>query len=247
MYFSQQVDRLFLPIAKLKEERVLQMVSLPECVAWLTVGLMVTVATATLNLITIIVFINNGNLRRRSKYLVINLTVVDMLAGGFGTCELLQSFGSLYCHLWKDSLFGELKDTFFASLTNITAISLDRFHATFWPIKHRVILKWTYGAIIAITWVTAGLVTIANVVLVKFKKRSYSSYVWNSFNSICLLIICISYASILIKVRCRAQPQHHGAASRERKLTLTLFLLTFETLLMCLPNQCCMKFLLLCN
>ena len=250
MYFSQQADRLFLPTAKLKEERVLQMVSLPECVAWLTVGLMVTVATVTLNLITIIVFINNGNLRRRSKYLVINLTVVDMLAGGFGAYEFLRLFGTLYCHLWKDSLSGELKDSFFAifvlfpvaSLTNITAISLDRLHATFWPIKHRVIRKWIYGAIIAITWVTAGLVSIANVVLDKFKKQSHSSYSWNSFNSICLLIICISYASILIKVRCRARPQRHGTASRERKLSLTLFIVTFVSLLMYLPYVLCSFF-----
>ena len=49
------------------------MISLPECVAWLTVGLIVTVAIVTLNLITIIVFVNNGNFWRRSTYMVINL------------------------------------------------------------------------------------------------------------------------------------------------------------------------------
>ena len=219
------------------------MISLPECVAWLTVGLIVTVAIVTLNLITIIVFINNGNLWRRSTYMVINLTVVDMLTGGFGTYELLRSIGTLYCHLWKDSLSVELMYTFYAifllfpiaSLTNMTAMSLERLHATFWPLKHRVIQKWIYGLIIAITWVTAGLLSVAIIILLQFKKRSHCSYLWHSFNSICLLIICISYSSILINVRCRAQPHHHGAASRERKLTLTLFIVTFVSLLMWLP------------
>ena len=40
---------------------------------------------------------------------------------------------------------------------------------------------------------------------------------------------------IVIKVRCGAQPQHHGAASRERKLTMTLLIVTVVSLLLCLP------------
>jgi len=53
---------------------------------------------------------------------------------------------------------------------------------------------------------------------------------------ICLLIICVPYTSIATKVRCGAQPQHHGAASRERKLTMTLLIVTVVSLLLCLPH-----------
>ena len=96
--------------------------------------------------------------------------------------------------------------------------------------------KWIYGLAVAITWVTAGLVSVGVGVLEKFTNdRGPLFYLWNSFNSLCLLIICISYASIVINVRCRAQPQHHGAASRERKLTMTLFIVTFVSMLMWLP------------
>ena len=42
-----------------------------------------------------------------------------------------------------------------------------------------------------------------------------------SFILICLLIICVSYTSIVIIARCGAQPQHHDTASKERKLTMT--------------------------
>ena len=42
--------------------------------------------------------------------------------------------------------------------------------------------------------------------------------------------------SIVIKVRCGGQPRHHGAASRERKLTMTLFIVTVVSLLLCLPH-----------
>lgn len=236
--------QLFLPAAKRKEERLFLMFSLPECISWLAVGLMLFVAIVTLNLITVIVFIKNRNFRKRSTYLVINLAVVDMLAGAFAINSFFHAVGEKFCNLWKYSLHEKWKlYTFFAvfllfpvaSLTNITAIALERLHATFKPITHRELRTWIYRLIILIIWATASLVSIMDIVLLVFKKRSHFFYLWNSFNTICLLIICISYSSIVIKVRCGAQPRHHGAANKERKLTMTLFIVTLVSLLMWLP------------
>ncbi|XP_078364503.1 adenosine receptor A3-like [Oculina patagonica] len=220
------------------------MFSFPECIAWLAVGLTDSVAIVTLNVITIIVFLKNRHLRKRSTYLVINLAVADMLAGGFATYNLFYLVGTR-CNVWNYNVTEQWAKYILytlsflfsvASLTNMTAISIERFfHATFWPFRHRVIQEQVYGLIIAIGWVIAGLLSIAFTVLTEFKERSYYFYLWNSFNSIFLLIICISYASIVIKVRCGAQPQHHGAASRERKLTMTLLIVTFVSLLLWLP------------
>ena len=64
---------------------------------------------------------------------------------------------------------------------------------------------------------------------------AHQLYFRATFFFICLLIICVSYTSIVIKVRCGAQPQHHGAASRERKLTMTLLIVTVVSLLLSLP------------
>ena len=50
------------------------------------------------------------------------------------------------------------------------------------------------------------------------------------------MIICVSYTSIVIKVRCGAQPQHHAAISRGRKLTMTLLMVTVVSLLLYLLN-----------
>ena len=58
------------------------MLSLFECIPWMTVGLAECVAIVTFNLCTIIVFIRNRNLRKRSTYLMINLAVIDMSLGG---------------------------------------------------------------------------------------------------------------------------------------------------------------------
>ena len=76
------------------------MLSLSECIPWMTVGLVESVAIVTLNLCTIIVFIRNRNLRKRSTYLVINLAVIDMFVGGLAVFYLLYLPG-MDCNLWK--------------------------------------------------------------------------------------------------------------------------------------------------
>ena len=115
----------------------------------MTVFLAECVAIATLNLCTIIVFIKNRSLRKRRTYLVINLAVIDMLVGGIAVHNLFYWTGML-CNLWKlhslevgaNNFIGVLITLFpFGSLTDITIIALERLHATFRPLKHRVLKK----------------------------------------------------------------------------------------------------------
>ena len=217
------------------------MLSLTECIPWMTVGLAESVAIVTLNLCTIIVFIRNRNLRKRSMYLVINLAVIDMFVGLVGLDTLFYLPG-INCHLWNSYsndvriLRGVLIVLFvFGSLINIVIIALERVHATFFPFKHRVLKKWVYRLIIAVVWATSGLLRIAYELLRLSDKLHYVVHFYPTFISICLLIICVSYTSIVIKVRCGVQPQHHGVTSRERKLTMTLLIVTVVSLLLYLP------------
>ena len=221
------------------------MLALSECIPWMTVALAESVAIVTLNLCTIIVFMRNRNLRKRSTYLVINLAVIDMFVGGTVVHELFYIPGVL-CNLYKwysveyeAYIFIRVLWVLFpiASLTNITIISLERMHATFRPMRHRVLKKWVYRSMIAVVWGISGLLAIAFQGLERFKKiYYYSIFVHLTFSSTFPLIICVCYTSIVIKVRCRVQPQHHGAASRERKLTMTLLIVTVVSLLLYLPH-----------
>ena len=205
----------------------------------MTVGLAESVAIVTVNLCTIIVFMRNRNLRKRSTYLMINLAVIDMFVGVAVVCSLFYRPG-VYCNLWKlysfeDGTFTVIQVLIllpYGSLINITSIALERVHATFFPFRHRVLKKWVYGLIIVVVWVTTGL---SRVSLYLFEDIQYAFYSELTFVSICLFIICVCYTSILIKVRWGAQPQHHGAASRERKLTITLLIVTVVSLLLYLP------------
>ena len=219
--------------------------SASECVAWLVVFMTEAVAIVTLNIITIIVFIKNRSLRKRSMYLVINLAVADMFVGGFSEVMAFFVVG-VQCNFWKynvplngiwDYIIYSLEILFsFTSMLSIAAISLERMHATFLPFRHRLIRKIVYVLFISLIWIAALMVSIALVIINNFKgKTKYYFYVYVSFNSVCLFVIFVSYASIFMKMCCGAHPQHHGAASRERKLTKTLFIVTFVSLLMWLP------------
>ena len=220
-----------------QNETSFQLFSSSECIACLAVLITESVAIVTLNILTIIVFIKNRSLRKRSMYLVINLAVADMFVGGCSEITYFVLFGE-FCSFWDTErllpLFFICMDFLFlaASLTNLAAISIERAHATFRPFRHRIIKKWVFGFIITIIWFTSGLLTIAFYFL---RNSLKVSYIWSLFNAFCLFLICISYVSIVVKISCGAHPQHHGATSRERKLTKTLFIVTVVSLLLWLP------------
>ena len=205
-------------------------------------------AIVILNLITIIVFTKKRHLHRRSKFLVINLAIVDFLVGlvSVPALAMIRVWYFCYARDYNDAQTREykilvlviLRDLFpLTSLVNLAAISLERLHATFFPFKHRFTKKWVYGVIISSTWLVAPFRETSLSVLHFYLKRDTSislmvSLIWYVFF---LSIICFSYISLFIKVRYGHNPQHHGATNRDRKLTITLIWVTFASLLSWLP------------
>ena len=220
------------------------MFSSSECIIWFATFLAVAVAVVTVNLLSIILFIKNSNLRTRGMYLVINLTVVDILVGGLSTINLLLIITHIGCKTgivrlpWEGHMIIWFIFYWFplTSLTSITVISLEQMHATFRPFRHRVIKKWVYGVTICVVWVLAGMISTAIMMLLLFDKESLRlQCLSQSYSLLCLFVICACYASIIVKICCGARPQHHGAARRQRKLTVTLLIMTIVSLLLWLP------------
>ena len=221
------------------------MFSSSECIIWFAAFLGVAVAIVTVNLLSIILFVKSSNLRTRGMYLVINLTTADMLVGGLSTIYLLLiNITHIGCKTvnvrlpWEGYMITLFLFYWFplTSLTNITVISLERMHATFRPFRHRVIKKWVYGVTICVLWVLAGMISTATMLLTFFGKNwSHHQYLWQSYSLLCLFVICACYASVIVKICCGARPQHHGAARRQRKLTVTLLIMTIVSLLLWLP------------
>ena len=218
-------------------------ISSSECNIWFAVFLIESVAIVAVNILSIIIFMKHRNLRTRAMFLVINLTIADMLVGGLFSIPLYNLLG-LGCDTVNISLTKKGYNIIFfffywfllSSLTSIAAISLDQLHATLRPFRHRVIKTWVYGVTVAGVWVLTAIISAAiRIVGLLGEEGSHSFYLWQSYNCLCLFFICVSYASIVVKCLCGAHPQHHGATSRQRKLTVTLFIMTIVSLLMWLP------------
>ena len=214
-----------------------------ECKIWFSAAVAESVAVGMVNLVTIVVFIKNRNLRKRSMCLILNLAVADMLVGGLSTIHFF-SLLRFYCGhekwIYRQSLGTNTLTFLFcffplSSITGIAIISLERMHATFRPFKHRLIKKWVYGVTTFFVWIVSAAMSTTLVVFYLKGDNDTSHYLWQSFNLICLFIICVSYAAIVVKMYCGAHPQHSGAASRERKLTMILFIMTVVSLLVYLP------------
>ena len=221
------------------------MFSSSECITWFALFLTESVAIVTVNLLSIIIFIKNSNLRTRAMYLVINLTVADNFVGGISSIFLFEILG-YDCQIVTvgSNTAPEGNITLFVfrwfpltSLTSIAVISLDRMHATFRPFRHRNIKKWVYWVTIGAIWVLAAVMsTVITLVYIRFGMQvPLPLYLWLSYCCLCLLVICVSYTSIAVRYWCAVRPQHHGATSRQRKLTVTLLIMTIVSLLFWLP------------
>ena len=218
-----------------------------DCIPWLAVLILECLAIVIFNIITIIVFVKQRQLQRRSTYLIIHLTIVDLLVGAVSgplqidnhlyDCDLQNLPASNYT--WSIHLeFAVLHLFSFTSLVNLVFVSLERLHTTFRPFRHRFVKKWSYGVIITVIWLITTARESAQIVL---KEKGISDFYITStlylpFYVISVFLICACYILIVVKVRCSRHPYHHGAASlRERKLTCTSLIVVLVSLLCWLP------------
>ena len=89
--------------------------------------------------------------------------------------------------------------------------------------------------VICTMWVFSALVEFVPLMLYTAEKlkTKWASLFYNIRSSLCLLVllvICVSYILIYIKVRCGPNLQYHGAANREKQLTVTLVVVTIVSL-----------------
>ena len=124
-------------------------------------------ATVILNIITIIVFVKQRQLQRRSTYLIIHLAFVDFLVGAISGPLTLAGRMATFCHLWMDPFKehatymiqnGFTLLMYFISILNLAVISFERLHATFCPLKHRLLGNCIYVMVICAMWVFSALV-----------------------------------------------------------------------------------------
>ena len=109
------------------------------------------------------------------------------------------------------------------------------------PFRHRNIKTWVYGVVITGVWILTAMMVISLPLIRLYLNVQqkwqllYFVYLLRSYCFLYLIVICVSYTSIALKFWCGTRHPSHGAANRQRKLTVTLFIMTIVSLLLWLP------------
>ena len=190
------------------------------------------------NAVTLVVFAKSRHLRRRNTYLIMNLIVADLLIAAVSGPETIlffipnkrpkKGFGVLY------SIISET--CWIASLGNLVLISLERLHATLYPFRHCLVGKRIYYKIIIFSWF--GALTLAcGLQISRMNDSSLADrYPWIIYIFLTLAVLTTSYVIIISKFIRKPHVQQLGSViSAERKLSVTLFIVSAASTITLLP------------
>ena len=205
---------------------------------WIAVWLTQFIMVFIINAFTLVVFARSRHLRRPNTYLIMNLTVADLLIAAVSGPETIlffkrntrpkKGFGVLY------SIISDM--CWIASLGNLALISLERLHATLYPFRHCLVGKSVYYKIIIFTWF--GALTLACGLQISDMNGAFlaNRYQWITYVFLTLAVLTTSYVIIISNFFRKAHVQQLGSVmSAERKLSVTLFIVSAASILTLLP------------
>ena len=194
------------------------------------------------NLLTLVLFTVTKPLRRKSLFLVINMAFADLLLGTFSVPFYIYFTGGVY-QLWTAKygfylvVFSCIDAIFsFGSFLSAAVISCERLYAVYCPFKHRLLSTKTYRIAIFILWTCASLLSTILHLLAKFTSVRSTGYVLVLVHLGLTVIICVCNIAIWRNFKHQSiDSQHRNGASRNRRLTKTLLLVSILALLCWLP------------
>ena len=166
-----------------------------------------------------------------------NMAFADLMLGAFTLPFYIYLVGDYY-QLWTAKFDSEhmAYKIFYASFDNIfllgsyisaASISCERFYAVFWPFKHRSLSTRTYRITIFSIWTFAVLLSTLITLLYVSSSFESSLYVFVPVVLGLTVIICVCNIAIWRNFqRERVAAQHRNGASRNRRLTKTLLLMS---------------------
>ena len=198
------------------------------------------------NLLTLVLFAVTKPLRRKSLFLVMNMAFADLMLGAFTLPFYIFVAGGDY-QLWTaeyDSehivykiFYTSFDDTFLlGSYISAASISCERFYAVFWPFKHRSLSTRTYRIAIFLLWSSAVLLSTLMTLLNVSSSFKSALYVFIPVVLGLTIIVCVCNIAIWRSFQHESvASQHRNGASRNRRLTKTLLLVSILALVCWLP------------
>ena len=170
------------------------------------------------NLLTIVIFAKNKNIRKKYLFLVVNMAFADLFLGALSLPVYIYDVGYEF-HLWT-TFVGNLwtnkpilipymiVDTAFsqASLISAVFITCERFYAIRWPFKHRTLSTQAYRIAIFSVWVLALLISAMWTGSSLLFSNKYTMFFWGPYTLILILITCGCNIGIWKKFVCLVFP-----------------------------------------
>ena len=176
------------------------------------------------NLLTLVLFAVTKPLRRKSLFLVMNMAFADLMLGAFTLPFYIFVVGGF------DGMF------LLGSYILAASISCERFYAVFWPFKHRSLSTRTYRITIILLWTIAILLSTLTTLLYVSSSFESGLYVFIPVVLGLTVIICVCNIAIWRSFQHESvTSQHRNGASRNRRLTKTLLLMSTLALVCWLP------------
>ena len=214
-----------------------------EGIAFCTAFILLFAFIVVGNLLTVVLFVINRRLRKRSFFLVINMACADLMLGTVSLPMYIYSVG-LYYGFWTGgrpmslSIFFMAVDSFLtlASLNSAAFISGERFYATQWPLKHLTLSMRTYRLVIFMVWTLAFLIAAVWTALIPFLSTKDAVYVIMPYVLILTSMICGCNIGIWRKFQLGGvASKQQNRASQNKRLTKTLLLVAILALVSWLP------------
>ena len=198
-----------------------------EGIGWCNAFALEAFFIAARNLLAIVLFAANKNLREKSLFLVINMACADLMLRAVSLPLYIYFVGADY-HFWTASplyIFFHIVDTFFsqASLISAVLISGERFYAIYWPLKHRTLSMKTYRVVIFMAWTRTTIVSTIFLLLNLLIANTSATYAILAYFLVLLSIVCSCNIGIWRKFQRESiTSQQQNRASQNRRLTKTL-------------------------
>ena len=198
------------------------------------------------NLLTLVLFAVTKPLRRKSLFLVMNMAFADLMLGAITLPFYTFSVGGDY-QLWTAKydfehmaykiFYTSFDDMFLlGSYISAASISFERFYAVFWPFKHRSLSTRTYRIAIFLLWSSAVLLSTLMTLLNVSSSFESVLYVFIPVVLGLTIIVCVCNIAIWRNFQNESvASQHRNGASRNRRLTKTLLLVSILALVCWLP------------
>lgn len=209
-----------------------------ELILWMIGFSLESLAIIVGNAISIAVFWKQRSTLKRTSYLLINLSVSDLMIG-VGVIDDIVCL-SLRNHACKISQKTNLADATFgtASLLFLVLIALERLYTVVCPLRHRTTKTSTYFYFIGAAWIVSAMLIITAYPIFSHLLLDdiLQPVVISTFTATSLIIICVAYLTMLIYSKKEDPRLAINRRQQSKKLAKTLFIVTLLSVITWLPH-----------